>query len=313
MAELFRGVVEFVHTAHARSFRAAAEELGVTSAAVSKAVKRLEAELGVALLHRTTRRVALSEEGEAFLARCEDAIALVHSARSEAAAAARAPRGRLTVSLSHVLGPFVVDVLARFRRRHPGVTLELKLTDRRSRLVDERVDVALRLGTLPDSALVARRLWRTRWVTVASPTYLAAAAELRTPEDLRGHACIRFRSPRGKAVPWTFAGPDGATPLTVPAGLDVDHGGLIVRAAIADLGVAQVFDFMVADALADGRLVEVLGDHAAPGPDVHALTVAGQRKTPRVRVFLDYLSSVGERLSGAGSPSTSERKSSTIM
>ncbi len=295
MAELFRGVVEFVHTAHARSFRVAAEQLGVTSAAVSKAVKRLEADLGVSLLHRTTRRVTLSDEGETFLARCEDAMALVQSARTEAVAAGRAPRGRLTISLSHVLGPFIVDLLPRFRRRHPGVTLDLRLTDRRSRLVDDRVDVALRVGKLPDSSLVARRLWQTRWVAVASPAYLATAPAIRSPDDLHQHACIRFRSPRGKPVPWTFAGPDGEQQLDAPAGLELDHGGLVVRAAIADLGVAQVFDFMVGDALAQGQLVEVLGEHAAAGPDVHALTVASQRKTPRVRVFLDYLSSVGMR------------------
>lgn len=310
-------MVEFVQTAHARSFRAAAEELGVTSAAVSKAVKRLEGELGVTLLHRTTRRVTLSDEGEAFLARCEDAIALVSSARAQAAAASRAPRGRLTISLSHVLGPFVIDVLGRFRRRYPGVTLQLELTDRRSRLVDDRVDVALRVGKLADSALIARRLWRTRWVTVASPAYLATAPQLRTPDDLTGHACIRFRSPRGKTVPWTFADSAGTTTRDAPAGLDLDHGGSIVRAALAELGVAQVFDFMVSDELSQGRLVEVLADHAAPGPDVHALTAAGQRRTPRVRVFLDYLSSVGAWVSGAGATAgsavTSERKSSTIM
>ena len=289
MAELFRGVVEFVHTAKAQSFRVAAEELGVTSAAVSKAVKQLEADLGVTLLHRTTRRVALSEEGTAFLSRCEEAVALVSSARADATAAARAPRGHLTVSLSHVLGPVVIDLLARFRRRHPCVTLDLELTDRRRRLVDDKIDVALRVGPLTDSSLVARRLWRTRWVTVVSPSYLATAPDLRTPDDLPAHACIRFRSPRGKPVPWTFLGPDGPTRVDAPAGLDLDHGGSIVRAAVADLGVTQAFDFMVGQELADGRLVEVLPDHAAPGPDVNALTLPGQRRPQRVRVFLDYL------------------------
>lgn len=291
MGDLFDGIVPFVHAARARSFRVAAEQLGVTSAAVSKAVKRLEAELGVLLLHRTTRKVSLSEEGARFLARCEDAIAHVQAGRDQAAAAQKVPRGELVVSLSYVLGPTLVARLPRFLARYPALRVSLRLTDRRVRLVDERIDVALRLGPLPDSSLVARKLLEPRWATVASPGYLARHGTPATPEALGEHACLRFRSPRGKAVPWTFLDAPGGSPraLEVPGRVDLDQGELLVAAAAAGVGVAQVLDFMVAEPLREGRLVEVLGELRAPGPTVHAVVLPGQQGTPKVRAFLEFV------------------------
>lgn len=289
--DLFDGIVPFVHAARARSYRVAAEQLGVTPAAISKAVLRLEAELGVTLLHRTTRKMSLSEEGARFLARCEDAMAHVQAGRDQLAAAQTLPRGELTVSLSYVLGPALMARLPRFVARYPALRLDLRLTDRRVRLVDDRVDVALRVGPLPDSSLVAKKLLQPRWATVAAPGYLARQGTPATPEALGGHACLRFRAPRGKAVPWTFLDAPGGTPcsLEVPGRVDVDQGELIVAAAEAGVGVAQVFDFMVDQALQEGRLVEVLRERAAPGPPVHALVLPGQQGTPKVRAFLDFV------------------------
>jgi len=291
MEDLFDGIVPFVHTARASSFRAAADELGVTPAAVSKAVKRLEARLGVPLLHRTTRRVTLSDEGAQFLARCEDAMAHVRAGRDLVAAAQRTPRGDLTVSLSYVLGSGLVAALPRFLARYPALRVDLRLTDRHSRLVDERVDVALRVGPLSDSTLVARRLLQPQWVTVAAPDYLARAGTPSAPSDLAAHACIRFRSPRGKPVPWTFLDQPGGCPqaLDVPGRLDLDQGELIVEAARAGAGVAQVFDFMATPAVREGRLLPVLDEWAAPGPPVHALVLPARRRAPKVRAFLEFV------------------------
>jgi len=290
MTDLFDGIVPFVHAARAKSFRVAAEQLGVTSAAVSKAVKRLEAELGVQLLHRTTRKVSLSEEGARFLARCEDAIAHVQAGRDEAATAQKIPRGELVVSAPYVLGPTLVARLPRFLARYPGLRLDLRLTDRRVRLVDERIDVALRVGPLPDSTLVARKLLEPRFVTVASPGYLARHGVPTTPAALAEHECLRFRSPRGKVVEWTFLDAPGGSPraLEVPGRIDVDQGTLMIDAALAGVGIAQVFDFMVDDALREGRLVEVLRDVRAPGPTIHGVVLPGQQGTPKVRAFLEF-------------------------
>lgn len=311
MRDLFVGIVPFVYAAQERSFRRAAERLGITPAAVSKAIHRLEDELGVQLLNRTTRRVEPSPEGELFLARCQEAMAQVRAGREHLSMAQRDPAGELWVSLPFILGRVMVGRLSRFLGRYPALKVHLHLTDRYSRLVDESIDVAIRVGETDDSTLVARNLMQTRWVTVAAPAYLARHGTPRRPRDLEHHNCVKFRSPRGMEVEWTFAAhgaPDAAPddspdasidgaaqasaqiPRVKTAGnLDLDQGELLLEAAAAGLGVCQALDFMAEDAIRAGRLVEVLRDFAAEGPRIYALCLPGQRSSPRIRAFLDFL------------------------
>ena len=286
MAGLFDGVVPFVHTARHLSFRKAAAELGVSPAAVSKAVARLEQELGVELLHRTTRRVALSDEGALFFTRCQEAMQQVRAGREQLARAQRVPRGELCVSLPFVLGRRLIAELGRFIATYPTLHVDLRFTDRKVRLVDERVDVAIRFGPLDDSALVSRKLTDTRWVTAASPAYLARAGTPTGLDDLASHACVRFKSTRGRVVPWTFR---GAARFTVPGCLDLDQGDLILDAALAGVGIVQVFSHMARDHVESGRLVEVLPDQAVAGPGIFAVCRPGQRSTPKVRAIMDFL------------------------
>jgi LysR family transcriptional regulator for bpeEF and oprC len=289
MRDPFAGVVAFVHTARERSFRRAAERLGVTPAAISKAIQRLEEELGVQLFHRTTRRVSLSPEGEIFLARCQEAVAQVHAGRELIAMARRDPAGELTVSLPFILGRMLVTRLPRFLGRYPALRLHLRLSDRLSRLVEDGVDVAIRMGELDDSALVARRLLHTRWATVASPAYLARHGTPARIRDLAGHNCIKFRSPRGTAVEWSFADTHGAEKVRTSGNLDLDQGELLLEAAASGLGICQALHFMIEDYVRAGKLVEILHEHAAAGPPIHALCLPGQRSSPRVRAFIDFL------------------------
>ena len=295
MKDLFAGIVPFVYTAQERSFRRAAERLGITPAAVSKAIHRLEDEIGVQLLNRTTRRVGLSPEGELFLARCQEAMAQVRAGRERLSMAQRDPQGELWVSLPFILGRVMVARLPRFLGRYPALKVHLHLTDRYSRLVDENIDVAIRVGESDDSTLVGRSLMQTRWVTVAAPAYLARHGTPRRPRDLERHNCVKFRSPRGVEVEWTFAadGAAGASPeaarIKTAGNLDMDQGELLLEAAAAGVGICQALDFMVEDAIRAGRLVEVLHDFAAEGPRIHALCLPGQRTSPRIRAFLDFL------------------------
>jgi LysR family transcriptional regulator for bpeEF and oprC len=281
----FDGVVPFLAVADANGFRAAAERLGVTAAAVSRAVQRLEAGLGVRLFERTTRRVRLTREGERFAARCREALAQVRLAREEAEEAQAAPRGTIVISASPILPRLLVPSLARFARRHPGVRAALRLTDRIARFTDEDPpDVALRVGAVQDDSVVARPLVRPRWVTVASPGYLARRGAPRAVADLASHDCVRYAT-RGGVRPWTFRG--GAVEVRGP--LDVDLGESLVHAALGDLGVVQVLDFMVRPELDDGRLVEVLAEASAGGPAISLIHPAGRRLLPRVRAFVDFL------------------------
>lgn len=290
MADLFDGILPFVHAAEERSFRRAAERIGVTPAAISKAVQRLEARLGVRLLERTTRQVRLTDEGALYLARCREAIAQVEAGRETIARAQAVPRGELTVSLPFVLGDPLLHRLPRFSDLYPALRVHLRLSDRRSRLVDERVDVAIRVGDLRDDALIARRIMTTRWITVAAPAYISRRGAPERPEALREHDCLAFRAPRGKLIPWTFRGDDGETlSQAVDGPIDIDQGELLLTGALAGLGVAQVFDFMIGDHIRAGRLLEVLGAFAAEGPAIHALFLASQRRSPKIRAFIDFL------------------------
>ncbi len=282
-----RDVEPFVRVAEAGSFRRASERLGVTPAAVSKAVAKLEEDLGVRLLERTSRRVSLTPEGRTYLEHARAALDHLDAGRDLVAQAQRVVQGTVRVSLPYLLGRSVISALPRLAARHPRLSFDVRLTDRLVDLAADDVDVALRIGELPDHAdLVARPLRRPHWATVASPAYLGRRGTPQEPRDLLEHACCVFVSPSGAEVPFRFAGRD---PIEVPATLRVDQGELLVEAAIAGVGVSQAFDWMVAPHLTAGRLVEVLSHRAAEGPPLNAVVLPQRRRTPRVRALLDFL------------------------
>ncbi|HYP77881.1 MAG TPA: LysR family transcriptional regulator [Polyangiaceae bacterium] len=299
-ADLFSGVVPFVTAAEARSFRVAARKLGLTASAVSKAITRLEARLGLRLMNRTSRSVSLTEEGEAFLRSCQEAMLSLRSAEERVQQAQRAPRGRLAVSLPLLLGKLVVlPALKRFCEQYPALSLHVSLTDRVLNLADENVDAVVRVGALADSQLTARKLRDVRWVTVAAPAYLAQRGTPRTPHELAQHNCLKFVLPSGTVQEWLFATPGaGLAAMANHGSLFCDHGEGLIEAACAGLGVFQAHDYAVKRPIADGRLVEVLAGFRAPGPAVSLLVAPGKRVAPKVRAFIEFMvGTLGEPLS----------------
>lgn len=290
-ADLFSGVVPFVAAAEAKSFREAARRLALTPSAVSKAISRLEARLGLRLLNRSARVVSLTEEGEAFLRGCREAVTSVQRAEEQVVHAHRAPRGRLTVSLPLILGKLVVlPALKRFSERYPALSVHVSLTDRVVSLADDNVDAVVRVGTLSDSRLTSRKLRDVRWVTVAAPAYLARRGIPRTPAELASHNCLKFVLPSGTAQEWEFASFDARpSTVTTSGSLLCDHGEGLIEAACSGLGVFQAHDYSVAEALSAGRLVEVLSDFAAPGPPISLVVAPGKRASPKVRAFVDFM------------------------
>lgn len=280
---MFRGIVPFVAVAEEGSFRRAAVRLGVSPAAISKAVAKLEAEVGLALIARGGRRATLTREGEVFFGRCRPAVNAVQHARATLEDARREPAGELVLSVPFVATSLVSGVLAALRLRHPRLAFRLIVTDERSRLAEAAVDVAVRIGTLSDSSLVVRRLRGTRLLTVASPEYLARRGEVRSHDALSTHDCLVLIGPSGKPWPWVFrSGLRPVTPLLL-----TDHGPSLVDAALAGLGITQAFDFMVEPLVRAGRLVTLLGHDVGEGPDVYAICSPGRRTTPRVRAAFD--------------------------
>ncbi len=287
--DLFAGVLPFVRTAEERSFGRAAASLGVTTAAVSKAVKKLEDDLGVKLLDRSSRVVTLTKEGAVFLERCRQAVLHVQGAREAMLGSRREPHGELAVTLPFILASFVVPNLSRLGAQYPRLSFRLHMSDRVARLADESFDVAIRMGELASSSLVSRRLRTTRWVTVASPSYLARRSSPRSPADLVGHNCLSFVAPNGKPRDWSFTDQGRTVTVAVQGNLLIDHGSTLLGAAEAGMGICQVLDFMVEDALRDGRLVEVLSAASAEGPSIHALATPARAGSANVRAFMRFL------------------------
>jgi LysR family transcriptional regulator for bpeEF and oprC len=239
--------------------------------------------------------VALTREGEIFLARCREAVASIQSGRETVSESRRVPRGEVHVTTSPILSRFVVAPLGPFLARHPRLSFRLTVTDRLVRLAEEGIDVAVRIGELRDSALVARRLRATRWVTVASPSFVARHGPPSHPRDLERLECLRFVGPDGRPREWLFADPGSRQPpypVRVEGRVLVDEGERLLDAAIAGVGVCQVLDFMVGPRISDGTLVEVLGSHAAAGPPITALAAPERGRSANVRAIFTFLAEV---------------------
>ncbi|MCB9679350.1 MAG: LysR family transcriptional regulator [Alphaproteobacteria bacterium] len=276
-------VEPFVHTAELASFSAAARRLGVSPAAISKAVARLEEELGVQLLERTSRRVGLTAEGEVWLEHCRVALDALQAGRDRIQASSGAVRGEVRITASPVLGMRVGAALGRLLDRHPELDVTCTFTDDYLSLAADEADLAVRMGSLDDSALVARRLATCRWVTVAAPAYLARAPELKRPADLVAHRCLKFLGPHGRVTEWDLDG------VAVPTSLRIGDGNALVQAAVAGVGVIRVFDFVADEAVREGRLVPVLERWEGEGPAIHLVCRAGRQDVPRLRVVIDHL------------------------
>lgn len=289
MENLFADLEPFLAVADLGSFRRAADRLGVTPAAMSKAVARLEARLGVRLFQRTTRRVALTPEGERFRERCLAAVREIAAGTGEAADARRSMGGEVTISAPFIVGRLLAGCLPPFLAAHPAITVRLELTDRRVDLPAERVDIAIRIGDPGEADLVVRRLAGLRWAMAASPAYLAANGAPARPADLAAHRGVAFLAPSGRVAPWRFVEAGRAYEMAPSAGLIVDEGEFLLDAATAGAGVAQVFSFMAAPHFASGALRPVLDAFQPSGPDINAVLAAGRNAIPRVRAALDCL------------------------
>ena len=286
----------FVRVAERGSFAAAATDLGLTPSALSKLVTRIEDRLGVRLLTRSTRKLALTAEGELFVARSRDILASIEAAEAEVTAASERPRGHLRVSVGtavakQILGP----ALPVFLDRYPDITVELHVSDRQADLVAEQIDVAIRSGALGDSTLLARKLSEATRVITASPLYLEKHGALRVPADLLQHNCLTLPGPAWSQ--WPFHTHEGINRLAVSGSFTSDNADLLFDMAVSGLGIARLADFMVARAVREGALVRLLEDsHVPESFPIHALTVPGRHRAPRIRAFVEFVAEQFGRL-----------------
>ena len=286
-----QSLLAFSETAKRGGFAAAARELGTGPSTLAKAVARLEASLGLRLFHRTTRHVSLTSDGERLFERCQRVLAELEEMQSEAAGTRAEPSGTLRIDMPIAFGRKVVlPVLAALVERHPGLSIDARLSDAYADLVKDRLDLAIRAGELDDSTLVARRFASQQLILVAAPAYLRRAGTPRTLDALSAHRHIVFRLPtRGVDRPQQFSVKGRSVALQPPPVLRFNDGEAMVEAAALGLGLTQVPDYMVADAIASGRLVEVLKPLRPPAMPIHAVMPANRMVPARVRVVLDAL------------------------
>jgi DNA-binding transcriptional LysR family regulator len=211
---------------------------------------------------------------------------LLTEGRAAASAAGQEVAGELVVSASPALSRLVCGALARLAEAQPALVVHVRFEDQLARLVEEQVHVAVRMGALGDSSLVARLIMRTTWTLVASPAYIAARGAPEDADGLAAHRCIKFFGLRGQPVEWTLA---QAPRRRTPTNATLDQGALLLDAAMAGAGICQVMRFMVEDELARGALVDLLPTLAVEGPPINALCLASQQQHPRVRAFIDAL------------------------
>ena len=290
MDNRFGDIETFLMVAGEGSFAAAAKILRLTPSAVSRSIARLEERLGVALVRRTTRSLALTRAGVTYRDRMAVIVTDMIELEMGLNEAGQGPRGLLRINASPSFGnECLIPILPRFAERHPAITLDLTLTDAIVDLVEERADIAIRIGPLRDTRLRARKLGHSRMVMVASPDYLARRGVPQTPDDLDDHDCLRF-SFRRSVDGWPFRIGKRVVQRPVQGRYFGNSGEVVRQMAVAGCGIARHGYFHVASDLKAGRLVEVLADYnPGDGEDIHALYAAEDRSAARVRAFLDFL------------------------
>jgi DNA-binding transcriptional LysR family regulator len=296
------GLAIFAKVVDMRSFAGAASELNLSKATVSKAVSRLETRLGTRLFNRTSRRLALTDTGRELSARAAHILAEAEAAEDDARAQSTTPRGRVRLAVPMSFGVLhVAPLIAEFLATYPEVTIELHLSDAVVDLIGEGYDAAIRIGALPDSSLVARRLCDAQRCLVGSPAYLKKHGRPNHPLQLADHACIGYAYAIGPET-WRFTTKDGKSASVRPTGpLRVNNGDAMMPALIAGIGVGVVPEFIVREALTDGRLQRLLPDWALASGAVYWLTPPGGPRPKRVDILRDFL------ISKLSSPATRQR------
>lgn len=290
-------LLAFAETAKHLSFARAARSMGGAPSTLAKSVSRLERSLGVLLFHRTTRQVTLTPDGEALYARCQRVLAEVEDLQAAAAGTRNQVSGVLRVEMPVTFGRrIVLPLLARIAQQHPALEFDLRLSDAQIDVIKEGVDLAIRIGALQDSSLVARRFATQTLKLCASPDYLERHGRPRTVADLEGHAGIAFRMPgTGRNRPWEFTRRRTLVSLPVRGRVRIGDGDAMVQAAINGMGLIQVPDYIAEDALVRGALVELLPTMRPPPVAISAV-YPSQRLLPlRVRVVLDALASLSSK------------------
>ena len=280
----------FVRSVELGGFSAAARDLDLTPSALSKLVTRMEDRLGVRLMNRTTRKLALTAEGEAYFASAKRILSDIEEAETEVTRFSAHPKGMLRINVGVAFGMHqLVPALPRFLERYPDIELDITVTDRLVDLVEEGADVAIRTGALRDSTLVAKKICDMHRTICASPAYLKAHGTPKTPRDLLNHNCISI-SGAPQLRKWPFDTATGMETVDVIGTVNANNAETLLQMAALGVGIIRLSDVIVSDGIRAGWLVPLLTDvhHAEPLP-LSAVYPQGKHKSPRVAAFVSFL------------------------
>jgi LysR family transcriptional regulator for bpeEF and oprC len=292
--ENLHGILVFLNVVDAGTLSGAARKLGVSTAAVSATLARLEKKLAVRLLDRTTRRLAMTPEGTEFYARCKQIVSDLDDAERAVSQTGKEPSGLLRVGMPQGLGRmWIIPQLPRFLRQYPAISLEVVCRDVSAQTRDTELDISVRSGELQSSRLAARQLASCRYVVCGAQDYFDANGIPKTIEALDQHACLAYRRPRnGRIRQWKFGAPTGDFIKTIRGLTTFNSNEALVAAAIAGLGIIQVAEYYVRPALTSGELIEILAPHKTGGYEISAVFPQQQHLAPKHRVFIDFLVSI---------------------
>jgi DNA-binding transcriptional LysR family regulator len=278
----------FVRIVESGSFSAVARELGMIQPTVSKQMTALEEKLGVRLLNRTTRRLSMTDAGREYFERCQHILDDVQEMETEVAGLQNRPSGTLRVNTPVAFGNIhMLPLILAFRRKYPGVAIDLSLDDRYVDLVQEGIDVAIRFGELGDSQLVARHVGSSASVCVASPGYLSAHGTPKIPADLREHQCITYTYLFSNE--WAFDGPDGPESIKVQGDFRANSGMTIRSATLEGAGIASIPLFLIREDIESGRLVQVLSQFASAPFRISAVYPSARLVSRKVKLFVEFV------------------------
>lgn len=314
------GILVFLRVVEFGTLSGAARSLGVSTAAVSATLTRLERQLSAKLLSRTTRRLSVTPEGSEFYARCKQITTDLAEAELAVGRAGRVPSGRLRVRLPLPLGRmWIVPYLPRFMREYPSISVEVVCRDFVPHTIEDGLDISVQTGEFHHSSLAIRRLATTQYVVCASPSYFADHGAPQTIEELIEHTCIAYRRPRnGRIREWRFKTGGAIRQVPVNGQATFNNIDLLVEAAAAGMGIIQVPACYVQPALGKGLLIETLLDYKAGGYEISAVYLQQQRMVPKIRVFMNFLTGLfnpppwergmNERVNGEKAPRAAPRR-----
>ncbi|MNQ13481.1 HTH-type transcriptional regulator DmlR [compost metagenome] len=281
----------FVRVAELGSFSAAANQLGVDRSVVTRQIAALEEHLGSKLMVRSTRRLSLTSAGSSYLEKCRVILELVEEAEAGMMEERLTPRGPLRVSLPLTYGlRRLVPLLLEFSEAYPEIRLAMDFSDRQLNLIEEGIDLTIRITAQPEPGAIVRRLGSSQLITVASPDYLARHGRPRHPDELAGHACLGY-SPKVNNRPWTFVVDGQPQAFQLPWRMQANNGDVLAAAAVQGLGITMHPDFIVDEHLAAGRLEAILEEFAPPPLGIYAVLASNRYVPHRVRVLIEFLAS----------------------